>query len=316
MTKTIIKAQMKQRIDTEDNWKAKNPVLLNGELGLISGDPRYKIGNGTSPWNDLPFRGVGIEEYDNRTLVQADGFVDTDDVHYFLPNANPTDKKHTFAMLSDILEGGEGGEGGGGSGALKVWMPMEDVSTELTPEQIAENVATYNEIVKGEPVSVVLCQGGSVDGMTVAGTIPTTASYMDMGDSKIVTLLANQIVARELATIMGQLSSDGSVAMFTETFEVPASSGPLRVWINEENTAEQIAENAATYEALVQDASKSVTLMNAEETMTMSFSPVATTVVNEPTPMVLFAVIPSSVDGVVALTTCFLSADGSTVIDG
>ena len=178
---------MKQRIDTEDNWKAKNPVLLNGELGLISGDPRYKIGNGTSPWNDLPFRGVGIEEYDNRTLVQADGLVDTDDVHYFLPNANPMDKKHTFAMLSDIPEGGEGGEGSpsaeeiyigeeeptdpnvkvwinpkeqgegggsaGGSGALRVWIAAGDAI--IDEGKIAENVATYNAIQEGKPTSVV-----------------------------------------------------------------------------------------------------------------------------------------------------------------
>ena len=239
---------MKQRIDTEDNWKAKNPVLLNGELGLISGDPRYKIGNGTSPWEALPFRGVGIEEYDNRTLVQADGLVDTDDVHYFLPNANPTDKKHTFAMLSDIPEGGEGGGSAGGSGALKVWMPIEDVSTELTPEQIAENVATYNEIVKGEPVSVVLCQGGSFNGMTSVATMPTTARCTDVGGKKAVVLLANQFVDGEIATTLGQLYSDGSVAMTTEIFVVPSSSGVVFYTTNTgEVSEEQKAKNVAAF---------------------------------------------------------------------
>lgn len=149
-----------------------------------------------------------------------------------------------------------GGASGGGAGALKVWLPVEDLSAELTPEQIAENVATYNEIVKGEPVSVVLCQGGSVDGMTVAGSIPTTALYTGFGGNKIVELRANQIVARELATIMGQLYSDGSVAMFTETFEVPASSGPLTFYVGylttlsaeERITAEQKEHNATMFE--------------------------------------------------------------------
>lgn len=147
---------------------------------------------------------------------------------------------------------------GGGSGALKVWMPTEVISTELTPEQIAENVATYNEIIKGEPVSVVLCQVGSNDKMTIAGTIPTTASYTDVGSDKAVVLLANRIASREIVAIMGQLSSDGSVAMTTETFEVPAPSGPLRVWINEENTPEQVAENAATYTELKNNIAKQV----------------------------------------------------------
>ena len=130
---------------------------------------------------------------------------------------------------------------GGGSGALKVWMPIEDVSTELTPEQIAENVATYNEIVKGEPVSVVLCQGGSVDGMTVAGTIPTTASYTDLGSNKMVVLLANQIFDREIASITGQLCSDGSAVMVTKTFDVPAPSGQL--YLNGDSSHDQDVYN-------------------------------------------------------------------------
>lgn len=203
---------MKQRIDTEDNWKAKNPVLLNGELGLISGDPRYKIGNGTSPWNDLPFRGVGIEEYDNRTLVQADGLVDTDDVHYFLPNANPTDKKHTFAMLSDIPEGGEGGEGGtsaeeiyigeeeptdpnvkvwinpkeqgegGGtapasSGPLRVWINGGD-GGENNSEMIAENAATFKAMWSEKPQQVILCDTFELDGYQVKGAYPVEGYYL------------------------------------------------------------------------------------------------------------------------------------------
>lgn len=205
MTKTIIKAQMKQRIDTEDNWKAKNPVLLNGELGLISGDPRYKIGNGTTPWNDLPFRGVGIEEYDNRTLVQADGLVDTDDVHYFLPNANPMDKKHTFAMLSDIPEGGEGGEGGpsaeeiyigeeeptdpnvkvwinpkeqgegggsaGGSGALRVWI-NEMTGGENNSEQVAENAETFKAMWNETPQMAILCAAAGLGGFPMMMASP------------------------------------------------------------------------------------------------------------------------------------------------
>ena len=42
-------------------------------------------------------------------LAEADGMVDSNDTHYYLPNINPEDKSHTFAMLSDIPEGGGGG---------------------------------------------------------------------------------------------------------------------------------------------------------------------------------------------------------------
>ena len=49
---------MKQRRDTFANWAAENPVLLDGELGIVSDDPNlYKVGDGSTAWNALPFRG-------------------------------------------------------------------------------------------------------------------------------------------------------------------------------------------------------------------------------------------------------------------
>ena len=68
MAKKIIKAQMKQRIDTKANWVSKNPVLLLGELGMVSDDLNlYKVGDGTTAWNALPFRGF------DGTLAQETG---------------------------------------------------------------------------------------------------------------------------------------------------------------------------------------------------------------------------------------------------
>lgn len=150
---------------------------------------------------------------------------------------------------------------GGGAGALKVWMLVEDASTELTPEQIAENVATYNEIVKGEPVSVVICMAERADGITAVGTLPTTASYTDYGGNKTVALLANQFVHGDITAILGQLFSDGSVVITTETFDVPSSSGSLRVWINEGGAIlddDKISENVATYNSIAEGTAGSV----------------------------------------------------------
>lgn len=58
MALKIIRAQMKQRRDTAANWAANNPVLLEGELGLVLDHPNsYKVGDGSTPWNNLPLRG-------------------------------------------------------------------------------------------------------------------------------------------------------------------------------------------------------------------------------------------------------------------
>lgn len=72
MAKKIIKARLKQRTDTQANWAANNPVLLEGELGLVTDDKNlYKVGDGVTAWNDLPFRGF------DGTLVHETGDSDS-----------------------------------------------------------------------------------------------------------------------------------------------------------------------------------------------------------------------------------------------
>lgn len=68
MAKKVIQAQMQQRRDTAANWAASNPVLLDGEMGIVTDDPNlYKVGDGVTAWNDLKFRGF------DGTLVQTTG---------------------------------------------------------------------------------------------------------------------------------------------------------------------------------------------------------------------------------------------------
>lgn len=72
MANKIIKAQMQQRRDTKANWATQNPVLLAGEFGIVSDDPNlYKVGDGTTAWNALPFRGF------DGTLVHTTGNSET-----------------------------------------------------------------------------------------------------------------------------------------------------------------------------------------------------------------------------------------------
>lgn len=54
MADNTINVRIKQKIDTESNWSKNNPILLKGEKGLIEGTGKYKIGDGTSKWSDLP----------------------------------------------------------------------------------------------------------------------------------------------------------------------------------------------------------------------------------------------------------------------
>lgn len=59
MANKIFNTRVKNKRDTEANWKRKNPVLLDGEIIIVtttSGDTRFKVGDGKKTYNQLPFQ--------------------------------------------------------------------------------------------------------------------------------------------------------------------------------------------------------------------------------------------------------------------
>ena len=55
MAKTINIDNLILRNDTSANWSTANPVLQLGELGIDTTEKKIKIGDGTTPWNELDF---------------------------------------------------------------------------------------------------------------------------------------------------------------------------------------------------------------------------------------------------------------------
>ena len=59
MANKIFNTRVKNKRDTEANWQRKNPVLLDGEIIIVtttSGDTRFKVGDGKKTYNQLPFQ--------------------------------------------------------------------------------------------------------------------------------------------------------------------------------------------------------------------------------------------------------------------
>lgn len=48
-------ARTKFRLDTSGNWSSSNPTLLLGELGYDSTVKAFKLGDGSTAWNSLPY---------------------------------------------------------------------------------------------------------------------------------------------------------------------------------------------------------------------------------------------------------------------
>lgn len=60
--------QIQLRHDTSANWTAANPVLAGGEIGVEIDTNHFKVGNGSTAWNDLDYQGSGS----GLSLAEAD----------------------------------------------------------------------------------------------------------------------------------------------------------------------------------------------------------------------------------------------------
>ena len=57
--KIYLNARFGFRHDTLSNWQSENPVLLKGEISIVSdaeNENWLKIGDGATAWNDLPYK--------------------------------------------------------------------------------------------------------------------------------------------------------------------------------------------------------------------------------------------------------------------
>lgn len=52
---TVINTTFKLKRGTAARWAEVNPILAQGEPGFVYDKNQLKIGDGVTPWNDLPF---------------------------------------------------------------------------------------------------------------------------------------------------------------------------------------------------------------------------------------------------------------------
>ena len=76
--KSYIYANMrfKARSDTKTNWESANPILLSGEVGVVTDGSeieKIKFGDGVTPWNELGYwKGPKGDKGDIYTLTETD----------------------------------------------------------------------------------------------------------------------------------------------------------------------------------------------------------------------------------------------------
>lgn len=83
-TKTL-NARLPHSRDTSANWTKYNPVLLDGEIIIVDtaeGEVRYKVGDGTKRYSQLPFDDEAIKALINEKMQAVS--VTSDDNGKFL----------------------------------------------------------------------------------------------------------------------------------------------------------------------------------------------------------------------------------------
>ena len=91
--------------DTSANWTTNNPVLLDGEIIIVdtnAGETRFKIGNGTSTYTQLPFQ----DEYVLNQIPNVSEYVTAKDPVGVVDTVPPTFDGHTiedFVLQSQVV---------------------------------------------------------------------------------------------------------------------------------------------------------------------------------------------------------------------
>lgn len=66
---TVVNTTFKLKRGTAARWAEVNPILEQGEPGFVYDSNKLKIGDGVTPWNDLPYI-EGKSEVENYSTSQ------------------------------------------------------------------------------------------------------------------------------------------------------------------------------------------------------------------------------------------------------
>ena len=87
------------RNDTAENWTTKNPVLLQGEMGVEIDTKKIKIGNGTDHWTALKYSGVDEDTIKGIINKNRDNFTEV------TPNEGESDAQALARMITNPKKG-------------------------------------------------------------------------------------------------------------------------------------------------------------------------------------------------------------------
>ena len=111
MSGKIFNTRVKNKRDSVSNWTDKNPILLDGEVVVVDstdGEGRFKIGDGTKHYSELPFQDEYLQnEINNKAAIEAGVYTavasSSDGVAYTstVPGISELSTGASFIMIPD-----------------------------------------------------------------------------------------------------------------------------------------------------------------------------------------------------------------------
>lgn len=111
MSGEIFNTRVKNKRDSVSNWTDKNPILLDGEVVVVDstdGESRFKIGDGTKHYSELPFQDEYLQnEINNKAAIEAGVYTavasSSDGVAYTstVPGISELSTGASFIMIPD-----------------------------------------------------------------------------------------------------------------------------------------------------------------------------------------------------------------------
>lgn len=99
MANNTLNIRIQLRNDTAENWTTKNPVLLQGEMGVEIDTRKIKIGNGTDHWTTLKYSGVDEDTIKGIIDNNRDNFTEV------TPNEGESDAQALARMINNPKKG-------------------------------------------------------------------------------------------------------------------------------------------------------------------------------------------------------------------
>lgn len=174
-----------QRNDTAARWQSINPILATGEIGIeIDGAKGYKIGDGKTRWNDLPYPA------NPTNVVQELGNNE---------NAVPSQKLVTEKLSELGSEMGYIVNGYISSKEIERFFYSTDTSDYVTlirKVESGEKLIVYTDaFLRGNPAESLIAFTDSEN--------PTSSSAMKLGSSLKLSMGYNEIIVPENAKFVG-----------------------------------------------------------------------------------------------------------------